>query len=264
MPLADDDGQPLLDALRVCNLAGQQRLAPTVDGGQGGAQLVGDGGDELGLHFVVLTDLLGHLVDGGGQLPDLVVVFRLDLNPIAARGDALGSLRDAGHGLHDGADKIQVGHIHHGHRRQTHPQGDEDEQQKLMIHQLQTGHQPHDPFNFIPVEDGGGHRHDALSRGRVLPRPGGDLLMLDGRGDVRRVWTAAGGEAVGGQDDLTGGVDELQFQGFLLVEVVDVVVGHLQIHLLRRGVVGEEVADRSGLGLHGGADAVVVVVTYKD
>lgn len=87
--------------------------------------------------------------------------------------------------------------------------------------------------------------------------------MLDGRGDVRRVWTAAGGEAVGGQDDLTGGVDELQFQGFLLVEVVDVVVGHLQIHLLRRGVVGEEVADRSGLGLHGGADAVVVVVAYK-
>ena len=97
----------------------------------------------------------------------------------------------------------------------------------------------------------------------VLSGPGGDFLLLDGGGDVRRVRTAAGGEAIGGQDDLAGGVDELQLQGFLLVEVVDIVVGHLQIHLLRGGVVGEKVADRSGSSLHSGADAVIVVVPHK-
>ena len=57
--------------------------------------------------------------------------------------------------------------------------------------------------------------------------------------------------------------EELQLQGFLLVEVVDIVVGHLQIHLLRGGVVGEKVADRSGSSLHSGADAVIVVVPHK-
>ena len=94
---------------------------------------MGDGGDELGLHLVVLADLLGHLVDGGGQLPDLIIVFRLDLDPVAAGCNAFGCLGDAGHGLNDGADKVQVGHIHHGHCGQTDSQGDEDEQQELLI-----------------------------------------------------------------------------------------------------------------------------------
>ena len=75
----------------------KQRLAPSVDNGQRGAQLMGQLGDELRLHFFVLGNFRGHFIDGVRQIADLILEGRLNLDAVAAGGDSLGFFRDLRH-----------------------------------------------------------------------------------------------------------------------------------------------------------------------
>ena len=54
------------------------------------------------LHFFILGNLAGHLVDGIRQFADLIFIGGFDLNTVASAGNALGLLRDLSHGVHDG------------------------------------------------------------------------------------------------------------------------------------------------------------------
>ena len=98
-----------LDRIGLQGFIGKQSFAPAVDHRQRGAQLMGKLGDELRLHFFVLTDLDGHFIDGIRQVLDFVVVFGFDLRTVAAVGDPLCLLRDLLHRGHDGTDEKGTG-----------------------------------------------------------------------------------------------------------------------------------------------------------
>ena len=57
---------------------------------------MGHGGDKFRLHFLRLTDLVGHIVDGVRQLADLIVGVELYLYAVAAGSDPFGGLGDLG------------------------------------------------------------------------------------------------------------------------------------------------------------------------
>ena len=75
---------------------------------------MGDGGDELRLGLLRLLDFQGHIIDGVGELPYLVIELFLDLHPIAPVGNEPGGLCNAGQRLHNGADKVEIGEVDQG------------------------------------------------------------------------------------------------------------------------------------------------------
>ena len=103
--LVEDNAHAAAQLVHVAALVGEERLAPASDGREGRAQLVGDGGDELRLHFFALADLQRHVVDVVDQLAHLVGVFVGDLDAVAAAGDTLGGVRHHGDGGDDAVDE---------------------------------------------------------------------------------------------------------------------------------------------------------------
>ena len=111
----------------------QQCLAPTIDGRQGGAELVGHGGDELRLDLLTLADLQGHIVDVVHQLPHLIGVGVGQLDAVAAAGDALGGVRHLSHRGHHAVDEQQTGDQHQTDDPGDDGADDEDGQKDLMV-----------------------------------------------------------------------------------------------------------------------------------
>ena len=62
--------------------------------------------NEFSLHFFILADFCGKLVDGICQFPDLIIIAGLDLHTVTAVGDPFRFFCDFRHGNHDGAHKV--------------------------------------------------------------------------------------------------------------------------------------------------------------
>ena len=210
--LGHDDAHALLHVPGVPHLPVHDGLRPAVDGGEGGAQLVGDGGDELVLHLLALVDTQGHVVDGVGQGADLVVVPLLDLHAVGALGDALGGLGNPRHRIHDGADEVQVGEVHDAQDRQADAQGDGHDDDDLPVYVAQGGDVAHGPHHLAVDHQGAGGRHDVLAGAGVGAHPGAGLLLADGLGDLRRAGDAEGGEIRAGKADAPAAVQILHLQ----------------------------------------------------
>mgnify|MGYP002663886424 CR=1 FL=1 len=86
----------------------QQRFAPAADGCERRSQLMGHRRDELRLHFLVLADLHGHIVDIIHQLAQLAGILVFQREAVASLRDPLGSIRYHRHRLHHIVDENQV------------------------------------------------------------------------------------------------------------------------------------------------------------
>ena len=143
--LGHNDAHPLLHILRVPYFPVHDGLRPAVDGGEGRAQLMGNRGDEFILQLLRLLDLQGHVVEGVGQITDLVVELLLDLDPVRPGGDPFGGVCDARYRIHDGADEVQVGEVHHTQDGKADAQRDAHNEDDLPVHAAQGGDIPHGP-----------------------------------------------------------------------------------------------------------------------
>ena len=162
--LLDHTGQPLgllgddLHAAQGfalhCGVIGDG-LGPAGDGGQRGAQLVGDLGDELGAGLLGHGHLLRHVVDLIGQAADLVVIALFELAAVAARGDARGKVGELVDRVRHEAPEPQQQQNHaqahehhrrHGQHREA-PRDRPDAQQQKRQHR-DTGEQELDLESF--------------------------------------------------------------------------------------------------------------------
>ena len=259
--LLEDDAHAPLELLGVRVL--QQRLPPAVDGGEGGAQLVGHGGDELRLDPLALADLAGHVVDGVDELADLVPVGVLHLGAVAAPGDALGGLGDLGHRLHHIVDEHHVGHVHHPRHHQQQPRRHAHGGEDLPLHGGHGGDVAHGPHHLIVQQQRHAHGHDVLPRIGVHAPEGGDVLVLEHVVDVLGPGLHAGGEAVGADDDLPCGADELQLHEIPFGKFGGKGVGvAVELAVAAHGVAGKVVAGVGGPGAQPVQHHIIVVVGH--
>ena len=246
--LVQNDADAPAHLHRVAGGVLQDRLSPAVDGGQGRAQLMGDRGDKFALHLLVLADLQGHVVDVVHQFSQLVRVLVLQLEAIAAGGDALGRLRHHRHRLHHIVDEQQVGDDDQRHAQRG-DQGDgDDRHQNLPVHQPQRGHQPQDAPDLSVGDQRVGYRHDYLSRLRVLALKRPHFVLGNSLGDILRSRSGARGQAGGRDHDAAAvAVQELQLDSVL----VRIVAGGLDRLLVVavKAVVHEVVIEGTRLGL---------------
>ena len=249
-----------LQLLNVAGVVRQQRLAPAVDCRQRGAELVGDGGDELGFHALTLADLAGHIVDVGHQLPHLVGVFVGDLDAVAAAGDALCRLGHGGDGCHHVVNEYHAGKDDQSHHRQHNARHQHDRQHDLTVDIAEGGDVAHDAHH-LPVEfQQAGHRQNVLAGDAVAPHVVLHHAALHRRQNLRRAGVGAGGDAAGGDLHPAGTVEELQLDAVAVVKGGGVDGGTAVVFPVAGHHVGVEVV-RAGGGLRPerGAGRVVVV-----
>ena len=224
--LRHDDVHPFAHVARVLQLTALNRLRPAGDGGERGAQLVGDGRNKLRLGLFRLLDLQRHVIDGVCELSDLVIELLLDLDAVAAVRNEAGRLVDAGQRLHDGTHEIQVREIHHSQNGDPDQGAYTDGQEQLPVHRRHRGDEPDHAHCGPLVDDRGGHGHDPLPCLGVLSRPGLHIAALHGAGDVRRPrHRARGGQAVAGTQQRTVCLDELHLQLLLIRKFCYIVLG---------------------------------------
>ena len=222
---------------------------------------MGDGGDELAFHLLVLADLQGHLVNVVHQLPQLVAVPVLHLGAVAPGADALGGAGKHRHRLHHVVDEDEVRDEDQGHAEGRHPDHHQDRDEDLPVRLLQGCHQPENAHHPAVRHDGAGDGEDVLLGLRVLAPEGLDALQPDGVADVPGARGHAGGEVGGGDQDLAAGGEELELDDLLLLKGVGVVGGLLvELGIAAGEVMAEGV--RRGLGplLQSPAHAAVVVL----
>ena len=170
-------------------------------------------GDELRLHFFVLTDLDGHFIDGIRQVLDFVVVFGFDLRTVAAVGDPLCLLRDLLHRGHDGADEEGAGKQNDGQRSQQDPQAHQGHHKDLTVHGRGRGNEPQYADDLAgAVDHGAADRHNPLAGIRVPAHKGLYGPGTDGLGNLRRPGRGGIPAAIGGGHNLPPLVDKLALQ----------------------------------------------------
>ena len=104
-----------------------------------------------------------------------------------------------------------------------------------------------------------------LPRVGVHPPEGLDLLGLEGVLDVRRAGSHAGGEAVGADQDLAGGGDELELHPVPLGKFGGEAVGVLvEFADTGHGVAGKIVAGVGGPGLQSVEHHVIIIIGHDD
>ena len=219
---------------------------------------MGNRGDELGLHALRLLDFQGHVVDGVDQVPDLIVKFFFDLDAVGPSRDALGGVGDHAQGLHDGADKIEVGKVHHRDNDRPDGQGDGHDDHHLLVHLAQRGDHPHHAPDAAVIQHGGGGGHDALPGLRGTARPGADELSVAGQRlvDILCAGIGAGQSELGrGVHHGAGLVQVLELQYVFLLKALHRIPGGLEIGALG---VADGVGKAPHLGLqaaaHGGVE----------
>ena len=198
---------------------------------------MGHGGDELRLELFRLVDLHGHVIDGVNEVPHLVIKFFLHLDAVGAAGDTLSRIRDGGDGLHDGADKVEVGEIHQQHDGRPHQQSHRHDLYHLEITAAQGCDDADDPDqSAVPADNRRRDGHHPLPGVRRSAGPGGLLPLLNGGGDIRRSGIGArDGQVVGGAVNAAGGVEDLELQPVLVGKGAHIVVGGLEVLALGHG-----------------------------
>ena len=191
---------------RIHFIAGHQGFAPAGNGGQRRSQLMGHRGQELRLHLLCLTDLQGEIVDGAGQFTDFVVIlreFRLDLGAIAAGCDPLGRLGDLHHRGGNGVDEIHPGAPDQNHHKQSNEPNDPGPHKDLPVRQPERGHQSQ-RARHLPVRRHyrNGNRQNSFAGLGIFSLEGGQLLLIQCPGDIRRLRLTARGQAKGRADNL--------------------------------------------------------------
>ena len=264
--LADNDIQALFEVLGIVQLAGDQRLAPAVDGSERRAQLMGDRGNEFRFHLFVLADPGGHIVDGVDQVADLVVVLLFQLDAVVAGSNAFGGIRNAAKRSDDGADKVHIDQIGQCHDKARRRKADHHDQNDLAVHQAQRRHHAQHALDLTIVGDRGGHRHDPLAGSRVGTGPRGYPSCRDRVSDIRSLWLTAGGQAGRGKEYAGLGLhgQKLQLQTPLFIEIPHIVFRHALVLRLIGGIAGEEVADGLHFCLQSGEHGVEIVVAQND
>ena len=263
--LVDDDPDAPAELLGVVGKAVvQNSLPPAVDGGEGGSELVGDGGDKLAFHFLILADFQGHVVDVVHQLPQLVGVLVFDPGAVASGGDALGRLRHHRHRLHHVVDKEEVGKHHQQHAHQGDEENRQDHEHHLLVHGPQGGHQAHDAHHPAVDGQGTGHGQDFLPRLQVpaLVGRGGHLVFLEDLKDVVGARVGPRRQPGGGNLDAPAGADELELDAVFILEALGgldsllIIAGKAVVHKVFVEGVGQGLGPGFQALLHG---AVVVV-----
>ena len=260
--LALDDAQAAAGLSAVnASSGGQQRFAPAADGCERGAQLMRDGRDELGLHFLCAADLFRHFVDGVRQLADLVVGLPRDLHAIAAGGDALGRGGQLLHRDKDGFDKVAAADIDNEQHDQADKRGAQAEEHDLPVGAAQARDiAKHADDLAVRIDERAGDCHDALTGRGICSGVGRDGLRLNGLADVGRHTGHTGVHAVGRGDDAVVRVDELQLHLVLRVKALGEFCAGLVIFVVALAdVVVEKARARSRFGLHPGLHAGVVI-----
>ena len=118
----------------------EHSLAPAADGGEGGAQLMGDRGDEVILELFRVGKFLGHIVDHIAEFADLIVIFLFQPGLEVALSNAPGGLRDLAHRVDDRVDEVGAGEDDKQNDGQAHRADDGSEQGDLVVHPLQRNH----------------------------------------------------------------------------------------------------------------------------
>ena len=114
----------------------QNAVDEALDGGHGGAQLVGNIAHELAPGVVVGLDIVRHLVEGAGQIGHFAfAVHALDPDGQVAAAEALGRIRH----LLDGVGELMHHHLGEDAGHQQHQTGREEEVREELPAEL---HQP--------------------------------------------------------------------------------------------------------------------------
>ena len=240
----------------------QQCLAPTIDGRQGGAQLVGHGGDELRLDLLTLADFQGHIVDVVHQLPHLIGVGVGQLDAVAAAGDALGGVRHLSHRGHHAVDEQQTGDQHQTDDPGDDGADDEDGQKDLMVDLPGGGDIAHKGHRGAVELQGCSDGHHRLAGDGVLAAEYLDAAALQRPCDLRGLGSRACGHALSGVIHPAVEIQELQLDAGAVeaggVQRGVAVVLAVAAHAVRVEVVGAGL----GLGFQRGAGGAVVVVGH--
>ncbi len=256
--LVDDDPDAPAELLGVIGeVILQDGLPPAVDGGEGRPELMGDGGDELAFHFLILADFQGHVVDVVHQLSQLVGVLVLHPGAVAPGGDALGRLRHHRHGLHHIVDEQKVGKHHQQHAQQGHQENGQDHEHHLPVHRPEGGHQPHDAHHPAIYRQGAGHRQDFLPSLQVPALVGGGihLILPEDLEDVVGARVSSRRQAGGGHLDAPAGADELELNAVFVLEALSGLDGLLVV--AGKAVVHEVLVEGVGQGLGPGLQALL-------
>ena len=263
---ADDHLQPVRHGLVLCVADGQQRLRPALDGGQRGAQLVGDGGDKVVFHLGGLVDLRRHIVDGFRQLRQLVVPVG-QLHPLGevAGGDVAGGVVEPLDGPHDGPHEEHAGDQHQYDGEQTDDGGDDGQLDDLPVHQLQRDDVAHRPVaGAVGQRQKRRHSHHLFAGGH-LPRPEGAPGGQRQRLFVLRSRPGLGDEPGGGDDHLAVFVQHPHLRHVDIGEILHVFVGAGGKDIVGSADIGAEEIRHGGAlpqllepALHG-----VVVVVFQ-
>ena len=148
---------------------------------------MGQLGDELRLHFLILADLYGHFVDGVGQFPDFIVIFGLNLGAVAAAGNPLGLLDDLIHRVQDGADIIAAAYERRAQHQHKHQGTDQCHQENLHIRKIGGGDVSEYTHHLTAaVDHRSGHGNDPLPGNRVLAHKARGIPGLDSLHNLRR------------------------------------------------------------------------------
>ena len=190
---------------------------------------MGDGGDELAFHLLILADFQRHVVDILHQLSQLVFILVLHLNAVAPRGDALGGLGHYRHRLHHVVDKEKVGDKHHRQAQRRHQADKQHRQHHLPVYQPQRGNQPHHRLHLAVEGQGVGHRQNLLPSLRVPALEVVHPVLGDGPDDVVRPREGARRQSRGGSLDAAAGVDKLELDALLVLKGVCGLLGLFDI-----------------------------------
>ena len=90
----------------------KDRFAPTLNGGQRGAQLMGNRGDKLVFHLVGIAEFLRHIIDRLAEVANFVIILLFQPGAEISMGNFAGGLSDLADRNHNRTDKVGTGKQH--------------------------------------------------------------------------------------------------------------------------------------------------------
>ena len=223
--LADDDMQPLPHHLRIGLgrlIRGHigQRFRPALDRGQRGAQLMGDRADEFILHRLRSGKLVGHVVDAGAELADLVLALLIDAGGEIALREFFGIRVDLADRAQDRADEIEVGKSQQHQHRDGDQRHDQHEARDGIVNGFQRGHDADRAVFLADIRDRQADSHDALAVCRSAGADAVGLILLHRIVIIRHTDRIIRRKAGGGQNDHAVIVDRHQLHFVLVGEAL--------------------------------------------
>ena len=177
------------------------------------------GRNKLCLHFFVLVDLIGHIVDGLRQIANFIVIFGLNLYPVAASGDPFCRRRNLRHRLQDRTNIKIAAQEHNQNKQASRCNGRQSHKGQLSVYNFHTGHIAQNAdYLSAGVNHGAGNRHNPFSRGRVFAHIGGHFSGFHRIGNVRSRRGNACPLTIRGCHQTTAGIDELQLNGIFFLK----------------------------------------------